>query len=145
VITRESVVAEARTWIGTRWQHQAFLKGVATDCIGLIGGVALELGMEGAREWADDPTFHSYGKDPQPGLLVAGCEKFLVRIPIEDVKLADVLVMAFKTQPQHFAIVSREEPRYIIHAYIFARKVVEQGAVVPRARLLYAYRYREFS
>jgi cell wall-associated NlpC family hydrolase len=32
--TREAVIAEARTWLGTPWHHQASLKGVGCDCIG---------------------------------------------------------------------------------------------------------------
>lgn len=33
------LVAEARTWIGTPYAHQAAVKGVATDCLGLILGL----------------------------------------------------------------------------------------------------------
>jgi NlpC/P60 family putative phage cell wall peptidase len=38
-ITADSVVAEARSWIGTPYQHQASLKGVGCDCLGLVRGV----------------------------------------------------------------------------------------------------------
>src|SRR3954451_5564191 len=39
VITRTAIVAEARAWIGTRYRHQASLKGVGCDCLGLVRGV----------------------------------------------------------------------------------------------------------
>jgi NlpC/P60 family putative phage cell wall peptidase len=143
VITREQIVAEARTWLGTRWQHQAYCKGVATDCIGLVGGIALELGMQGAREWADDPALHNYGRTPDPKVLLDGCDRLLVRIPLHTAGLGDILVMAFASEPQHFAIVSRVDPMYLIHAYALARKVVENGAAVAHARTLRAYSYRE--
>ncbi|HRD78600.1 MAG TPA: NlpC/P60 family protein [Hyphomicrobiaceae bacterium] len=37
--TRADVIAAARTWIGTPYHHQASLRGVGTDCLGLIRGV----------------------------------------------------------------------------------------------------------
>jgi len=33
------VVAEALTWLGTPYRHQASLKGVGCDCLGLVRGV----------------------------------------------------------------------------------------------------------
>ncbi|HVV42913.1 MAG TPA: hypothetical protein VHC94_17820 [Nitrobacter sp.] len=38
-LTRDAIVAEARAWIGTRYRHQASLKGVGCDCLGLVRGV----------------------------------------------------------------------------------------------------------
>lgn len=38
-VSRAAVVAEARSWIGTRYLHQASLKGVGCDCLGLVRGV----------------------------------------------------------------------------------------------------------
>ena len=37
--SRETIVAEARSWIGTPYRHQATLKGVGADCLGLVRGV----------------------------------------------------------------------------------------------------------
>ncbi len=38
--TRAALIAEARTWIGTPWHHQAAVKGAGCDCIGFVRGVA---------------------------------------------------------------------------------------------------------
>ena len=38
-VFRAAIVAEARGWIGTPYRHQASLKGVGADCIGLVRGV----------------------------------------------------------------------------------------------------------
>ncbi len=38
-LTRGIIVAEARRWIGTPYQHQASLCGVGCDCLGLVRGV----------------------------------------------------------------------------------------------------------
>ena len=142
MIYPDDIVAEAREWIGTPWQHQQRLKGVATDCIGLVGGVALELGIEGAKEWSEDPDLHHYGPTPDPHLLLAGCDRFLDRIEIDDALPGDVLIMAFRRDPQHFAIVSRLDPIYLIHAYSSVGRVVENGVKIARARILRAYKYR---
>ena len=37
--TRLQIVAEARDWLGTPYQHQASLKGAGCDCLGLVRGV----------------------------------------------------------------------------------------------------------
>ncbi|MFL5163197.1 MAG: peptidase P60, partial [Microvirga sp.] len=33
------ILAEARSWIGTPYRHQASLKGIGCDCLGLLRGV----------------------------------------------------------------------------------------------------------
>ena len=38
-MTRAEIVAAARGWIGTPYQHQASLEGVGCDCLGLVRGV----------------------------------------------------------------------------------------------------------
>lgn len=39
MIARSGIVLEARGWIGTPYIHQAMLKGVGCDCLGLVRGV----------------------------------------------------------------------------------------------------------
>jgi NlpC/P60 family putative phage cell wall peptidase len=36
---RADIIAEAASWIGTPYHHQASLKGVGADCLGLVRGV----------------------------------------------------------------------------------------------------------
>lgn len=35
----ETIVAEARRWIGTPYRHQAAMRGAGADCLGLVRGV----------------------------------------------------------------------------------------------------------
>lgn len=35
----EAIVAEAVSWVGTPYRHQAALKGVGCDCLGLVRGI----------------------------------------------------------------------------------------------------------
>ena len=39
----KQAVELARTWIGTPYHHQACLKGVGVDCVGLIRGIYAEM------------------------------------------------------------------------------------------------------
>ncbi|MBB5755280.1 NlpC/P60 family protein [Prosthecomicrobium pneumaticum] len=39
MITRQAIVSEALSWRGTAYRHQASLKGVGCDCLGLVRGV----------------------------------------------------------------------------------------------------------
>lgn len=58
--SRDDIVAEARRWTGTPYHHQASLRGVGTDCLGLVRGVWRELHGDDAeavpaytRDWAE--------------------------------------------------------------------------------------------
>lgn len=60
MIHRDTIIAAARGWIGTPYRHQASLRGVGTDCLGLVRGVWREtIGPEPelvppyAAGWAD--------------------------------------------------------------------------------------------
>ena len=46
MITKEDVVREAKTWLGTPFHHQGRLKGVGVDCAGVIVCVAKELKLK---------------------------------------------------------------------------------------------------
>ena len=60
MVTREAIVKAARGWLGTPYHHQASVKGIGTDCLGLIRGLWRELyGPEPeampayTRDWGD--------------------------------------------------------------------------------------------
>lgn len=142
MIERDAIVAEARTWIGTPWRHQARVKGVGVDCIGFVGGVAMALGLPEAFEWYGDRTLRGYGRTPVAETLLNACDRFLDRMPVAGRRLGDVLVMGFRQGPQHFAILSRLAPDYIIHAYAQRRSVVETQSDLPGAQVLRAYAFR---
>lgn len=119
--TRAEVVAEAYTWMGTKWVHQHRTKGEAVDCAGLIIGVARELGLV-----APDFDFTGYGRQPDGSLLVV-CDQFMTRIPRGDMAPGDVLVVAAESDPQHMGIVVpyRHGGLALVHASSTARRVVE--------------------
>jgi NlpC/P60 family putative phage cell wall peptidase len=137
------LVEEGRRWLGTPWQHQACLRGVGCDCVGLLGGIAAAVGVTDVWLTEASAEFKSYGRQPLPEALLAGCERFLVPAK-PPAQLGDVLVFAFvRGQPQHFALLSRLDPPYILHAHISARRVVENR--LDRSwerRIVRRYRFR---
>lgn len=140
MIAREAVVEEARTWIGTRWQHQARLKGVGTDCLGMVVGTAVALEVPGVRQLLTDPALQGYGRTPVSQALLDACDRYMERIAVSAADLGDVLVIGFQHGPQHFAIVSCREPLRIIHAYAQMREVKESSAYLPKSSIIRAYR-----
>jgi len=138
---RSDVVESARGWLGTRWQHQASVKGVGTDCIGFIAGVALECGSVDAARYFATPEYRSYGRDPLPAMLRGACADLMDAIPISQALPADIYCMRFAADPMHFAFLSTHD--HIIHAYAKARRVVEHRLdALWSGRIMSAYRLR---
>ena len=117
---RGAIVAEARTWLGTRFHHQARLKGVGCDCAGLVVGVCKALGLS-------DFDKTDYTRQPDGVMLKRVCDENMTAIPLAEVRPGDALLFRFEQDPQHLAIVGdyAHGGLSIIHAYAPARKVIE--------------------
>ncbi len=139
MVTRREVVAVAHRWLGTRFLHQASKRGVGTDCIGLVVGVARDLEMPEAAEFASDLAIRGYGREPDPGMLLDACSRYLN--PCREPVAGDILLFRFKAEPQHFALISTAG--YMIHAYAQARRVVENRIdSIWESRRVAAFSYR---
>ena len=63
-MTGGEVVAEARSWLGTPYRHQASAQGAGCDCLGLLRGVWRGLlGAEPERVPAYSPDWDEVAKD----------------------------------------------------------------------------------
>lgn len=143
MIARVDIVAEARRWIGTRWTHQAACKGVGCDCIGLVAGVARALGVREADAWFSAAAYQGYGRAPDPAMLKRAVAEYLDPVYLPEARAGDILLMRFKEEPQHFALLSAREPDQIIHAWAQRRQVVETRLdAVWRSRIVGAFAYR---
>ena len=57
-----AIIAAARSWIGTPYRHQASLRGVGCDCLGLIRGVwRMVMGCEPEHPGAYRPDWAEAG------------------------------------------------------------------------------------
>lgn len=117
----------ARGWLGTPYRHQASVKGVGADCLGLIRGVWRELiGAEPETAPAYAPDWAEVGGEET---LLAAARRRLIEVPPAALGLGDVVL--FRMTPgcpaKHCGIVSALEGEgRMIHAY-WGRAVVESG------------------
>jgi NlpC/P60 family putative phage cell wall peptidase len=123
---KEPVVTAARSWLGTPYRHQASVKGVGADCLGLVRGIWRELiGREPEPVPPYGPDWAEVGGEET---LLATARRWLVEQPVDQAAPGDVLLfrMAPGCAVKHCAILSAVdgvEPR-MIHAY-WGRAVVE--------------------
>lgn len=111
MVTRSEIVAEARSWIGTPFHHAACVKGVGVDCINLLIGIGHNLGLA-----PKDYRLPEYRTEPDGRLLPAFEEK-MRRVSQDELRPADVVIVAIGDDPQHVGIVSdRNSGLAIIHA-----------------------------
>lgn len=139
---REDVINEARQWIGCRWEHQACLKGVACDCVGLVRGVHEQLTGDSFSGDYDYPaTWHLFKREEK---LYEECKKYMNEIPIEDIQPGDILLFAFRPRfpAHHLAILTDENT--IIHSYMDVGRVVETSYNAEWKKMTrYAFRFKE--
>lgn len=145
-VTRADMVAEAREWIGTRWQHQCHLKRVATDCGGLVYGVGfIRRQFPEVAQLPQAAKFAGYSRVARNGSLVEACELLLVPIALALMQPADVVLMSFTGEPQHVGILGDyvHGGLSLIHAYAAQKRVIEHR-LDPQTwapRIHSAYRY----
>ena len=127
----ERVVAAAEGWIGTPYRHQASLKGVGCDCLGLVRGVWREIyGCEPEAPPAYAPDWAERGGEER--LLSAAGRHFLPVGSVDAALPGDVLVFRWRAgcAAKHIGILCGGGR--FIHAY-------EQAAVI-RSPLVPAWR-----
>lgn len=131
----KDVVDIARGYLGTPFRHQARLPGVGLDCAGVVVCALREAGrpVEDVR---------AYGRIPAQGLFVKMVERHCERIALADLRHGDLMMFAFRGEPQHLALYTAEGT--LIHAYQDVGKVVEHDFDgIWRERLRGCYRLKE--
>jgi NlpC/P60 family putative phage cell wall peptidase len=122
-VTREAIVAEAISWIGTPYCHQASLKGVGCDCLGLVRGVWRAL-------YGDEPeTMPAYTPDWAEAAgaetLAEAASRHLRRVALIEAGPGDVLLFRWRENlPAKHAGILIDGGRFV-HAH--------QGAAVASA------------
>ena len=110
----ERIVAEARSWIGTPYRHQASLKGIGCDCLGLLRGVGRE--VVGSEPEAPPPYSQDWA-EAGADALVAAARRFLCERERSAFAAGDVLL--FRWRPglpaKHCAIATSRDT--MVHAH----------------------------
>ncbi|MBO9426972.1 C40 family peptidase [Labrenzia sp. R4_1] len=120
------VVDLARGWIGTPYHHQASLKGIGCDCLGLVRGVWRELyGQEPEVPPAYSPD---WGQVSGEETLLAAAKRHFAPVPIDALEPGHVVIfrMRPKAIAKHCGIISG--PGRMIHA-LEGTGVCEVGTV----------------
>jgi NlpC/P60 family putative phage cell wall peptidase len=120
--SRVSIVAEARSWLGTPYQHQASIKGAGCDCLGLVRGVWRA--FYGGEPERAPPYTPDWAETLGAETLYLAARRNLVAIEIGAARAGDVLLFRMHADApmKHAAILSA--PDRIVHAY-WGRAVVE--------------------
>ena len=110
----QAIIAEARTWIGTPYRHQASLKGVGCDCLGLLRGVWRAIhGVEPEMTPAYAPDWAEAGGEER---LAAAARRHLTEIDPEDAEPAICalipLASASAAKPRRFSPRPPHDPAY---------------------------------
>lgn len=93
-IERATIVSAARSWLGTPYHHQASLRGVGADCLGVLRGVWRDLyGFEAERPPA-------YTRDWAEALdredLIAAAARHLMPVAAVETQPGDVLLFRMR-------------------------------------------------
>jgi NlpC/P60 family putative phage cell wall peptidase len=134
-----AIVAEARSWIGTPYRHQASLKGVGCDCLGLVRGIWRAFyGDEPERAGAYTPDWAEASGMEQ---LADAALRHLVPIDRAQFAPGDVLLFRWRLglPAKHAAIATSADT--MVHAHDGA--AVAEVAIAPwwRRRLAYVFRF----
>lgn len=114
-ITREDVVQEARTWIGTPFRPQMRDKGVGCDCVGVALGVGWVFGVT-------EFDSHHYPKNgADSGKILEHLDRLTNRVPRNEMKPGDLVCLSFHGEPPiHVGILThyrgRQDALGIVHA-----------------------------
>lgn len=115
----EEVVAAARAWIGTPYEHQASCRGAGADCLGLLRGLWREL--VGQEPEAAPPYAADWSETAGREELLAAAARHFPRVPREAARIGDVVVMrmAEDAVAKHVGVLARARQGHetLIHAY----------------------------
>jgi NlpC/P60 family putative phage cell wall peptidase len=133
------IITTARSWIGTPYLHQASLKGVGCDCLGLIRGVWRE--TYGHEPESAPPYSADWAEAGDVEFLADAARRHMMEIPNTEFRAGDVLLFRWRDYlpAKHAGIASSSTT--MVHA--------QDGAVVSEitlskwwlARLVFVFRF----
>lgn len=110
------LVTAARGWLGVKFMHQGRSR-LGVDCGGLLVLAAADIG-----KMIEDVK--GYSRMPDGVTLKASLDKQFISVPKSDMKPGDILLIAFRKEPQHVAI---KTDMGLIHSHENSGGVVEHN------------------
>ena len=132
----ERVVAAARGWIGTPYRHQASVKGVGCDCLGLVRGVWRE--VVGEEPEVVPPYSPDWAEVSGEETLLGAARRHLREVAVGEARVGDVLLfrMGLGAVAKHVGIVSVCEAAPVS---ILRQAQDERGEDGAASRIIHAY------
>ena len=138
-LSRDLIVAAARGWIGTPYRHQASLRGVGCDCLGLVRGVWRE--VVGPEPEAPGPYAADWAEaDGLERLAQAGARHF-TPVALDAFAAGDVVLCRWREglPAKHAGIAT--SARSMIHAHDGASVCEVQIGFQWRRRIAFAFAF----
>ena len=140
-IERAAIVTCARGWIGTPYVHQASLKGLGCDCLGLLRGVWREL--VGDEPESPPPYSADWADASGDETLYAALKRHFAEIDRIDIAPGDIALfrMLPRGPAKHCGIVAENGGMpTLIHARQNKRVSEEEFSRALRRKLAFAFR-----
>lgn len=140
-IERAAIVTCARGWIGTPYVHQASLKGLGCDCLGLLRGVWREL--VGDEPESPPPYSADWADASGDETLYAALARHFAEIDRIDIAPGDIALfrMLPRGPAKHCGIVAENDGMpTLIHARQNKRVSEEEFSRAWRRKLAFAFR-----
>lgn len=139
VPTCAEIIAETETWLKTPYQHQASVKGLGCDCLGLVRGVYRALyGAEPEKM----PAYTSdWAEASDTETLAVAAARHLLPVPVDKIMPGQVLLFRWRRHlPAKHAAILVSNDRFI-HAHDGA--AVSYASFTPwwRRRLAFAFAF----
>jgi NlpC/P60 family putative phage cell wall peptidase len=111
---RNAIVVAARAWIGTPYRHQASLRGVGCDCLGLVRGVWRE--VVGHEPESAPPYTPDWAEAKGDEALLAAALRWFTPVS-DETSAGDVIVFRWRdgSPAKHLGIATSRT--HMIHAH----------------------------
>jgi NlpC/P60 family putative phage cell wall peptidase len=118
-IEGQAIVARARVWIGTPYEHQSSCRGAGSDCLGLLRGLWREL--LGPEPEIVPPYTPDWSETGQGEDLLGAARRHLRPVDLRKARPGDVVVLRMRDggPAKHVGILARSPLGHdtLIHAY----------------------------
>ncbi|MGL4635978.1 MAG: DUF6950 family protein [Beijerinckiaceae bacterium] len=133
------VVEAARSWIGTPYMHQASLRQVGCDCLGLVRGVWREI--YGSEPFSPPPYSPDWAEASAEETLADAARQHMLPIPVGEAAAGDLMLFRWRTgsPAKHCGILTGSAT--MVHAHDGAS--VSEVPVGPwwRRHIAFAFRF----
>lgn len=117
-MSQANLLAIARSWLGTPFQHQGRLKGIGVDCIGLVIEVYREAGLLSAVGLPTDWNYTGYGRQAAGALLETFLQQYLRKVSVPFPAGSVGIFPLGHSYPTHSALLFPDgDSIQMIHAY----------------------------